>query len=178
MIGLQQSLARCFGRMIFFDVFGVNALLLLEFQGGAKEVLEGAPLVVIKIIHEIDQMWLIEAVIAEELAHMRPVFLFDVSAIVFVVGAGAGELSGGRPVGQIPVQMVIEEFGAIIAIKAEDGEKAALLQCPRSVPLRRARLYSRWHDSRSSRRRYRSWSGSRRNHRPRCCRSAPPYRLP
>ena len=48
-------------------------------------------------------MRLIEAVIAEELAHVRPAFLFDVGAIVFAVGAGAGELSGGRPVGQIPV---------------------------------------------------------------------------
>ena len=123
MIGLQQSLAGGFRRVVFFDVFGVDALLFLEFQGGAEEILEGAPLVAIKIIHEIDQMRFIEAVIAEELAHMGPVFLFDVSAIVFAVGAGAGELSGGRPVGQIPVQMVIEEFGAIIAIEAEHGKR-------------------------------------------------------
>ena len=109
--------------MIFFDVFRVNALFFLEFESGAKEVLESAPLVLIKVIHQIDQIWFIESVIAEELAHMGPVFLFDVSAIVFAVGAGAGELSGRRPVGQIPVQMVIEEFGAVIAIEAEDGER-------------------------------------------------------
>ena len=36
------------------------------------------------------------------------------SAIVFAVRAGAGKLSGGRPVGQIPVQMVIQEFGTIV----------------------------------------------------------------
>src|SRR6476659_3956246 len=109
--------------MIFFDVFRVNVLFFLEFESGAKEVLESAPLVLIKVIHQIDQIWFIESVIAEELAHMGPVFLFDVSAIVFAVGAGAGELSGRRPVGQIPVQMVIEEFGAVIAIEAEDGER-------------------------------------------------------
>lgn len=95
----------------------------LSFRVGAEEILEGAPLVAIKIVHEIHQMRLVEAVIAEELAHVRPVFLFDVSAIVFVVGTGTGELSGGRPVGQIPVQMVIQEFGTIIAIKAEHGKR-------------------------------------------------------
>ena len=109
--------------MVFFDVFGIDALLLLEFQAGAKEVLEGAPLVAIKIIHEINQIRLIEAVIAEELAHMRPVFLFDVSAIVFTVGAGTGKLSWGRPVGQISMQVVIQEFGTIIAIETEHGER-------------------------------------------------------
>lgn len=109
--------------MVFLNVFGIDALLLLEFQGGAEEILEGAPLVAIKIIHEINQMRLVEAVIAEELANVRPVFLFDVSAIVFVVGTGTGELSRGRPVGQIPVQMVIKEFGTIIAIKAEHGKR-------------------------------------------------------
>ena len=57
-----------------FDVFGVDALFLLEFQGGAEEILEGTPLVAIKIIHQIEQMLLIETVIAEELAHVRPVF--------------------------------------------------------------------------------------------------------
>ncbi len=50
-------------------------------------------------IHQINQMRFVEAIIAEELAHVRPVFLFDMGAIVFVVGAGASELSGGRPVG-------------------------------------------------------------------------------
>ncbi len=109
--------------MIFFDVSGIDALLLLEFQAGAEEVLEGAPLVAIKIIHEIDPIRFIEAVIAEELAHVRPVFLFDVSAIVFTVGAGAGELSWGRPVDQISMQVVIQEFGTIIAIEAEQGER-------------------------------------------------------
>ncbi len=96
MIGLKQPLARCFRWMVFFDVFGVDALFLLEFQSGAKEILESAPFVVIEIVHEIDQLWFIEALIAEELSHVRPVFLFDVSTIVFVVGAGAGELSGGE----------------------------------------------------------------------------------
>ena len=50
-------------------------------------------------IHQINQMRFVEAIIAEELAHVRPVFLFDMGAIVFVVGAGASELSGGRPFG-------------------------------------------------------------------------------
>jgi len=122
-IRLQQSLAGGLGWIIFFDVFGVDALLLLEFQSGAEEILEGAPLIAIKIIHQINQMQLVEAVIAEELAHVRPVLLFDMSTIVFVVGAGASELSGGRPVGQIPLQMVIQEFGTIIAIEAEQGKR-------------------------------------------------------
>ena len=86
----------------------------LSLRVGKKKFWKSTPLVAIKIVHEIDQRWFIEAVIAEELAHMCPVFLLDVSAIVFVVGAGAGELSGRRPIGQIPVQMVIKEFRAIV----------------------------------------------------------------
>ena len=77
--------------MVFLDVSGVDALLFLEFERRAEEILEDTPLVAIKIVHKIDQLRFIEAVIAEELAYMCPVFLLDVSAIVFVVGAGAGE---------------------------------------------------------------------------------------
>ncbi len=109
--------------MVFLDASGVDALLFLEFESGAEEILEGAPLVAIKIVHKTDELRFVEAVIAEELAYMCPVFLLDVSAIVFMVGAGTGELSGRRPVSQIPVQMVIKEFGAIIAIEAKDGKR-------------------------------------------------------
>ncbi len=53
---------------------------------------------------------------------MGPVFLFDVSIVIFVVSSGASKLDGGFPLGEMSEQVVIEELAAIVAIKAEQGE--------------------------------------------------------
>ena len=53
---------------------------------------------------------------------MGPVFLFDMGVILFVVGAAAGELDGFFSLGEVAVEVVVEEFGAVIAVEAEEGE--------------------------------------------------------
>ncbi len=53
---------------------------------------------------------------------MGPVFLFDVSVVVFVVGSGASELYGAFSLCEMFEEVIIEEFAAIVAIEAEQGE--------------------------------------------------------
>jgi len=53
---------------------------------------------------------------------MGPVFLFDVSVVVFVVGSGASKLDGVFSLCKMPQEMIIEELAAIVAIEAEQGE--------------------------------------------------------
>ena len=53
---------------------------------------------------------------------MGPVFLFDVGVVVFVVGAGAGELDGLFSLGEVTEEVVVEEFRAVVAVKAEEGK--------------------------------------------------------
>ena len=67
-------------------------------------------------------MGVIEAVITEPLADVGPVFLFDVSVVLFMVGAAAGELDGLFPLGEVAIEVVVEEFGAVVAVEAEERE--------------------------------------------------------
>lgn len=53
---------------------------------------------------------------------MGPIFTFDMSVVVFVVGTGAGELNGSPAVGEIAVDVFIEKFSAVIAVKTEQGK--------------------------------------------------------
>jgi hypothetical protein len=65
----------------------------------------------------------IEAFISEPLADVGPVFLFDVSVVLFVVDAAAGELDGVGSLVEVTEEVVVEEFGAVIAVEAEEGER-------------------------------------------------------
>ncbi len=60
--------------------------------------------------------------IAEPLTDVGPVFLFDVSVIIFVVGSGASELYGALSLSEMLQEVIIEEFAAIVRIEAEQGE--------------------------------------------------------
>jgi hypothetical protein len=51
-----------------------------------------------------------------------PVFLFDMGVVWFVVGAGAGEVDGVFSLGEVAVEVVVKEFGAVIAVEAEEEE--------------------------------------------------------
>ena len=66
---------------------------------------------------------MVEAFISEPLADVGPVFLFDVSIVLFVVGAAAGKLDGIFSLGEVAEEVVVEEFGAVIAVEAEEGER-------------------------------------------------------
>ena len=56
---------------------------------------------------------------------MGPVFLFDVGVIIFVVGAGAGDLDWLLAVLEVADEVPIEEFRAVVAVKAEEMERDA-----------------------------------------------------
>lgn len=60
--------------------------------------------------------------VAEPLTDVGPVFLFDVSVVIFVVGSGASELYGALSLSEMFQEVIIEEFAAIVAIEAEQGE--------------------------------------------------------
>ena len=61
--------------------------------------------------------------VAEPLADMGPVFLFDMGVVFFVVGAGAGKLDGNFSLGEVAVEVAVKEFGAVIAVEAEERER-------------------------------------------------------
>ena len=54
---------------------------------------------------------------------MGPVFLFDVSVVVFVIGSAAGELDGFLPVDKMSLEVIVEELTSVIGIEAEDRER-------------------------------------------------------
>ncbi len=60
--------------------------------------------------------------VAEPLTDVGPVFLFDVSVVIFVVGSGASKLYGALPLCEVLQEVIIEELSAIVAIEAEQGE--------------------------------------------------------
>ena len=53
---------------------------------------------------------------------MGPVFLFDMGVVLFVVSTAAGEVDGVFSLGEVAVEVVVKEFGAVIAVEAEEGE--------------------------------------------------------
>ncbi len=73
---------------------------------------------------------MIEAFISEPLTDMGPVFLFDVSVVLFVVGAAASELDRVFSFGEVAVEVVVEEFGSVIAVEAEEGEREGGFDIP------------------------------------------------
>ena len=76
----------------------------------------------IQVIEEGDNVRVIEALVAEPLTDMGPVFLFDMSVIIFVVGSGASKLDTVFSLFKMSQEVIIEELTAIVAIKAEQGE--------------------------------------------------------
>ena len=106
-----------------FEGFRPYAFFLEEFDGGAEEVMEESPFLGVKVIEERNGMGVIDAVVADPLADMSPVFLFDMGVVLFVVRAAAGELDGLFSVGEVAEEVVVEEFGSVIGVEAEEGER-------------------------------------------------------
>ena len=61
---------------------------------------------------------------------MGPVFLFDVSVVVFVIGPASGELNGFFPLGKVSQEVLVKELPTVIAIEAEDGERKGFFEVP------------------------------------------------
>jgi hypothetical protein len=45
--------------------------------------------------------------------------LFDVGLVIFVIGAVAGEWDGGFSLSEVAIEVVVEEFEAVVAVVAE-----------------------------------------------------------
>jgi hypothetical protein len=57
------------------------------------------------------------------LTDMRPVFLFDVGIVVFVIGSAAGKAYGLFTISEMAEQMIIEKLTAIVGIKAQKKKR-------------------------------------------------------
>ena len=57
--------------------------------------------------------------VAEPLANVGPVFLFDVGVIIFVIGTASGELDGLFSLGQMFEEVGIEELGSVVTVEAQ-----------------------------------------------------------
>ena len=68
-------------------------------------------------------MGVIDAVVADPLADMSPVFLFDMGVVLIVVRAAAGELDGMCSLGEVAEKVVVKEFASVIGVEAEEGER-------------------------------------------------------
>ena len=119
-------MVRGFGRVVAFVGFGADSFFGEEFDGGAEEVVEESPFGAVQVIEEGDDLGVIESFISEPLANMGPVFLFDMGVVFVVVGAAAGELDGLFFLGEVTVEVVVEEFASVIGVEVEQGEREEL----------------------------------------------------
>ena len=53
---------------------------------------------------------------------MCPVFLFDVSIVVFMIGSASGELDGLFSFGKVSLEVIVEELSSVVAIESKDRE--------------------------------------------------------
>ena len=70
-------------------------------------------------------MRVIESLVAEPLADVSPVFLFDVSVIIFVIGTASGELDGLFSLSKMFEEVMVEELRSVVTIEAQQGERQA-----------------------------------------------------
>ena len=105
-----------------FDDFGANSPLGLEFNRREEEVEEEPPLGGIEVVEELNDCGVIEALIADPLADMGVVFLFDMSVVVLLVRSGAGELDRHGTVLEVFDQMPVKELFSVVAVEAKDVE--------------------------------------------------------
>ena len=108
-----------------FDDLRSDTLFLDQFRGRQKEVEKEAPFVAEEIVEGGNDLGILEAAVAKPLTDMGPVFLFDVCVIILVVRAGASDLDGLFAVLEVADEMPVEEFGAVVAVKAENREREA-----------------------------------------------------
>jgi len=120
--GFEGSLVGGFRGVIAFFGFGADSLFGEEFDGGGEEVVIESPFLGVEVVEEGDDIGVIESLVAEPLADVGPVFLFDMGVVLFVVGAAAGEVDGVFSLGEVAVEVVVKEFGAVIAVEAEEGK--------------------------------------------------------
>jgi hypothetical protein len=91
-----------------------------QLHGGLEEMHHEAQLIAGELVEEGQGLRGVKARPAEELAHVRPVFLFDVGIIVFLVGPAASELDLARLT--VADEMVNDKLAAIVGVEPAQGE--------------------------------------------------------
>ena len=82
-----------------------------------------------------------KAVVAEELAHVRPVFLFAVGVVVLAESPAAGPRQLHRPSGQMPVQRPVQELPAVVGVEILHRIRHHRFELAQLLPHRRPLLF-------------------------------------
>ena len=98
---LEGSLVRGFRRVMMFNGFGADPFLRDELHGRAEEIMKESPFFGIEVIEERNDSGIIEALIAEPLADVCPVLLFDMGVIIFVISTATGKMDGTLSFGKM-----------------------------------------------------------------------------
>ena len=114
----QQTLTGCLW-LIFINAPGLPILFLplQQFERRLEMIGEPAPLVGIEAVHQCHQFRMPEAIMAEELPHMRPVLLLAMRVVVLAVGPAARPGQLDPPPVEVPVQRPVEELGAVVGVE-------------------------------------------------------------
>jgi hypothetical protein len=68
-----------------------------QFHAGQEEVLQSAVFAAVEVVDQSHEAAILHAGVAEELAHVRPLFLLDVGVVVLAIGASnAMSVAEGR----------------------------------------------------------------------------------
>src|SRR4030095_6941311 len=73
---------------------------------------------------------MIEAVMPEELAHMRPVLLLAVGVVVLAIGPAARPRQLEGTVGEMSVQRPVEKLPAVVGVEVLHRIRHSLLELP------------------------------------------------
>src|SRR5207302_4195541 len=87
----EHPLPRCLGFVVDARNPSASADFLQELDRRLEDILKEPQLVAVEVVHGLARRLRLEATVAEELAHMRPVLLLDVGVVVFLVGPTARE---------------------------------------------------------------------------------------
>ena len=90
----HDSLVRGFWRIVVFDGFRADSFFCDEFYRGAEEIVKEPPFLGIEVVEGRHDIGIIQAVVSDPLPYVRPVFLFDMGVVIFVVGPASCELDG------------------------------------------------------------------------------------
>ena len=102
------------------DDFRADSSFLQQFCRGQEEIVEESPFGGVEVIDEFNESKIFESQIAEPLANVGPVLLFDMGVVIFFVGSGSSKLDGLRSILEVSDEMPLEELGTVVAVKAED----------------------------------------------------------
>src|SRR5207253_9968210 len=83
----------------------------------AKEVAKPAPFLAVEIVEQFGHVRAFEPSVADQLAHMSPVLLFDPRVVVLAIGAGASHGDWPPPFARVVHQMPVEKLAAVIGIE-------------------------------------------------------------